>query len=96
MQQIYTMLGNMPYDSLSILLGTILNCHAAMRKRSAKYVQRLLPSDHNPNRASTLKERVTLFSDNRDEVLHHLITIDETWIPHKTVEILLQPNSEFI
>ena len=76
-------------EAAGISIGSvvkILHENLSMRKLTAKWMLCLLTIDHKRQRVHDSKNCLDLFNRKPSDFLRRLVTIDETWIHHYTLE----------
>ena len=73
-------------SSLTDRVVNILYTHLCMRKLCARWVPRLLTIDQKCIRVAISKPNLAFFNHNPKEFLRRVVTMNETWIHHYTLE----------
>ncbi|XP_005095693.1 protein GVQW3-like [Aplysia californica] len=76
---------NFPEISRS-LLHEIVTDHLGYRKVCSRRVPKQLTQVHKDQQAASALTFLTCYNDERDDFLTHIVTGDETWLPHSTPE----------
>lgn len=67
-------------------IRNIIHDKLGMRKVSARWVPRLLSDEHKKNRMGAALSFLTLYHAEGEQLLHRVVTGDETWVYHYTPE----------